>query len=170
MNEKPLKEYVSLEKRKKEIAAELKQVSADLNRLEVVVVDEIVNAGVQEVTVDGRILKPVPTIFCSPAKGRLAVVDALREAHLDEFIPPDFNDARLRSYVKEMAQDIFVRAGEESRLPTPKEVADALPAPLGPVLKIYLSHELSSRAKPAPKKGETHDDAGIDNGAEVGVA
>jgi isopentenyl phosphate kinase len=162
MNEKPLKEYVSLEKRKKEIAAELKQVSADLNRLEVVVVDEIVNAGVQEVTVDGRILKPVPAIFCSPAKGRLAVVDALREAHLDEFIPPDFNDARLRSYVKEMAQDVFVRAGEE--------VADALPAPLGPVLKIYLSHELSSRAKPAPKKGETHDDAGIDNGAEVGVA
>ena len=74
MNEKPLKEYVSLEKRKKEIAAELKQVTADLNRLEVVVVDEIVNAGVQEVTVDGRILKPVPAIFCSPAKGRLAVV------------------------------------------------------------------------------------------------
>ena len=70
MNEQPLKEYVCLEKRKKDLDSELKQIRADLDRLEVVVIDELVRAGLQKVEVDGRTLKIVPSVFCSPIENR----------------------------------------------------------------------------------------------------
>ena len=145
MNEQPLKEYVCLEKRKKDLKAELTQVTADLDRLETVVIDEMVRAGLQKVEVDGRTLKIVPAVFCSPLENRWAVVDALRQAGLDQFIPQNYNDAQLRSFVKETAAEVFARADQEDRFATAEEIAAALPDPLGRALKIYLGHELSSR-------------------------
>jgi hypothetical protein len=145
MNEKPLKEYVCLEKRKKDLDAELKGVRADLDRMEPVVIDEMVRAGFAEVEVDGRTLKIKPAVYCSPAEDRWAVVDALRQAGLDQFIPQNYNDAQLRSFVKETAADVLARAEEAGRAATAEEIAAALPDPLGSALKVYLGHELSSR-------------------------
>lgn len=145
MNEQPLKEYVCLEKRKRDLAAELKQIQADLDRLETVVIDEMVRAGLQKVEVDGRTLKIVPAVFCSPVENRWAVVEALKEAGLDQFIPQNYNEAQLRSFVKETAAEVFARADQEDRVATAEEIAAALPEPLGRALKVYLGHELSSR-------------------------
>ena len=145
MNEQPLKEYVCLEKRKKDLKTELTQVTADLDRLETVVIDEMVRAGLQKVEIDGRTLKIVPAVFCSPVENRWAVVDALKQAGLDQFIPQNYNDAQLRSFVKETAAEVFARAEEEDRVANAEEIAAALPEPLGRALKIYLGHELSSR-------------------------
>jgi len=145
MNEQPLKEYVCLEKRKKDLDSELKQIRADLDRLEVVVIDELVRAGLQKVEVDGRTLKIVPAVFCSPIENRWAVVDALKEAGLDQFIPQNYNDAQLRGFVKETAAEVFARADQEDRVATAEEIAAALPEPLGRALQIYLGHELSRR-------------------------
>jgi hypothetical protein len=136
---------VCLEKRKKDLGAELKQIQADLGRLETVVIDEMVCAGIQKVEVDGRTLKIVPAVFCSPVENRWAVVEALKEAGLDQFIPQNYNDAQLRSFVKETAAEVFARAGQEDRAATAEEIAAALPEPLGSALKIYLGHELSTR-------------------------
>ena len=145
MNTEPLKEYVCLEKRKKDLDAELKQVRADLDRLESVVIDEMVRAGLQKVEIDGRTLKIVPAVFCSPIEDRWAVVEALKAAGLDQFIPQNYNDAQLRGFVKETAAEVFARAEQEDRIATVAEIAAALPKPLGEALKIYLGHELSSR-------------------------
>jgi len=145
MNEQPLKEYVSLEKRKKALDAEVKQVNSDLDRLETVVIDEIVRAGLDEVKVDGRALKIKPAVYCSPVRDRWAVVDALREAGLDQFIPQNYNDQRLRSFVKEIAAEVLACAEREDRAATAEEIAAALPEPLGSALRVYLGHELSSR-------------------------
>jgi hypothetical protein len=144
VNEQPLKEYVSLERRKKDLDAELKQVKADLDRLEEDVVREMVNAGLARVTVDHRTLKITRTVFASPVENRWAVVDALKQAGLDQFIPQNYNDSQLRSFVKEIASGVFALADEQEREPTPQEIADAMPAPLGAALKIYIGHELSS--------------------------
>ncbi|MGA3099533.1 MAG: hypothetical protein ABSF25_24015, partial [Bryobacteraceae bacterium] len=123
MNEQPLKEYVCLEKRKKDLTAELKQIQADLDRLETVVIDEMVRAGVQKVEVDGRTLKIVPAVFCSPVENRWAVVEALKEAGLDQFIPQNYNEAQLRGFVKETAAEVFARADQEDRVATAEEIA-----------------------------------------------
>jgi hypothetical protein len=145
MNTEPLKEYVCLEKRKKDLDAELKQVKADLDRLESVVIDEMVRAGLQKAEIDGRTLKIVPAVFCSPVEDRWAVVEALKQAGLDQFIPQNYNDAQLRGFVRETAAEVLARAQEDQRAATAEDVAAALPEPLGRALKIYLGHELSSR-------------------------
>ena len=145
MNEQPLKDYVSLEKRKKGLDDELKQVKAELDRLESVVIDEMVRAGVDKVAVDGRTLKITPAVFASPVEDRWAVVEALKQAGLDQFIPQNYNDSQLRSFVREVAAEVFAQAEERGTPATASEIADALPEPLGKALKIYLGHELSSR-------------------------
>src|SRR4051812_35454722 len=103
MDTTKVKEYVCLEKRKDSIAAELKQVDQDLKALERVVVDEMINAGFNEVSAEGRKLKLVPDVYASPVKDRWAIVEALKEAGLDQFIPQNYNDSQLRAFVKEIA-------------------------------------------------------------------
>src|SRR5579883_3187015 len=102
MDSTKAKEYVCLERRKDSLSAELKQVEQDLKSLERVVVDEMVNAGFQEISVDGRKLKLVPDVYASPIEDRWAVVEA-KEAGLDQFIPQNYNDSQLRAFVKEIA-------------------------------------------------------------------
>jgi len=145
MNTEKAKEYVCLEKRKKQLAAELKQVDHDLKLLECVVVNELVNAGCQAITVDGRMLELKPKVEASPVVDRWAVVEALKEAGLDQFIPQNYNDSQLRSFVKEIASGVLMLAEREDRMATAEEIQNAMPEPLGKALKVYLGHELSSR-------------------------
>jgi hypothetical protein len=144
MNTAKVKEYVCLETRKRALDAELKQVDQDLKALERIVVDEMINAGFQKVEADGRTLKLVPDVLPSPVEGRLAVVDALREAGLDQFIPQNYNDSALRGYVKEIAREVIARAKDDGRVADAEEIRAALPEPLGRALKIYYGHKLSS--------------------------
>lgn len=139
------KEYVCLEKRKDSLAAELKQVDQDLKTLERVVVDEMVQAGFQEISVEGRKLKLVPDVYASPVEDRWAVVEALKEAGLDQFIPQNYNDSQLRAFVKEVAGEVMSRAQDEERVASAEDIRAALPEPMGRALKVYLGHKLSSR-------------------------
>jgi hypothetical protein len=145
MDTTKVKEYVCLEKRKDSIAAELKQVDQDLKALERVVVDEMINAGFNEVSAEGRKLKLVPDVYASPVKDRWAIVEALKEAGLDQFIPQNYNDSQLRAFVKEIAGEVLSRAQDEERVASAEDVRAALPEPLGRALKVYLGHKLSSR-------------------------
>ena len=145
MDTTKVKEYVCLEKRKDSLSAELKQVDQDLKALERVVVNEMVNAGFNEVSAEGRKLKLVPDVNASPVQDRWAVVEALKEAGLDQFIPPNYNDSQLRGFVKEVASEVISRAQDEERVASAEDIRAALPEPLGRALKVYLGHKLSSR-------------------------
>lgn len=145
MNMQPVKRYVSLENRKKELDAELKLVAKELGDLEREVVQEFLNDGVDKVTCDGRTLKIIPDVFASPVEDRWAVVEALKNAGLDQYIPQNYNDAQLRSFVKETAGEVFSQAENEDRIVTAEDIRAALPAPLGQALNVYLGHKLSSR-------------------------
>lgn len=145
MDTTKVKEYVCLERRKDALAAELKVVDQDLKALERVVVDQMVNAGFSEVSADGRKLKLVPDVNASPVEDRWAVVAALKEAGLDQFIPENYNDSQLRSFVKEIAMEVISKAQDEERVASAEEIRNALPAPLGAALRVYLGHKLSSR-------------------------
>ena len=145
MDDAKVKQYVCLEKRKRDLDAELKQVEQDLKALERVVVNEMVNAGFNEVSADGRKLKLVPDVVASPVEDRWAVVEALKEAGLDQYIPQNYNDSQLRGFVKEIAAEVISRAQDEERVASAEDVRAALPEPLGRALKVYLGHKLSSR-------------------------
>ena len=145
MDDAKVKQYVCLEKRKRDLDAELKQVEQDLKALERVVVNEMVNAGFNEVSADGRKLKLVPDVNASPVQDRWAVVEALKEAGLDQYIPQNYNDSQLRGFVKEVAAEVISRARDEERVASAEDVRAALPEPLGRALKVYLGHKLSSR-------------------------
>ena len=145
MDDAKVKEYVCLERRKDALSAELKVVDQDLKALERIVVNEMVNAGFNEVSADGRKLKLVPDVNASPVQDRWAVVEALKEAGLDQFIPENYNDSQLRGFVKEIATEVISRARDEDRIADAEEIRAALPEPLGRALKVYLGHKLSSR-------------------------
>lgn len=145
MDTAKVKEYVCLEKRKDSLSAELKQVDQDLKALERVVVNEMVNAGFNKVEADGRTLKLVPDVQASPVEDRWAVVEALKEAGLDQFIPQNYNDSQLRGFVKEIASEVLSRAQDEDRIASAEDIRSALPEALGRALKVYLGHKLSSR-------------------------
>jgi hypothetical protein len=145
MDTAKVKEYVCLERRKDALAAELKQVEQDLKALERVVVNEMVNAGFNKVEAEGRALKLVPDVQASPVEDRWAVVDALKEAGLDQYIPQNYNDSQLRGFVKEIATEVFSKAQDEERVASAEDIRAALPEPLGRALKVYLGHKLSSR-------------------------
>lgn len=145
MNTAKVKEYVCLERRVDALSAELKQAQHDLKELERAVVTEMVNAGFQEVSADGRKLALKPNVEACPAENRWAVVEALKEAGLDQFIPQNYNDATLRGFVKEIAAGVIAQAEREERIATAEEIQAALPEPLGKALKVYLGHKLSSR-------------------------
>ncbi len=145
MDDTKVKEYGCLERRKDALSAELKLVDQDLKALERVVVNEMVNAGFNEVSAEGRKLKLVPDVNASPIEDRWAVVEALKEAGLDQFIPPNYNDSQLRGFVKEIASEVISRAQDEERVASAEDIRAALPEPLGRALKVYLGHKLSSR-------------------------
>ena len=145
MDTAKVKEYVCLERRKDALAAELKQLEQDLKALERVVVNEMINAGFNKVEADGRMLKLVPDVQASPMEDRWAVVEALKEAGLDQFIPQNYNDSQLRGFVKEIAAEVLDRAQREERIVSAEDIRAALPEPLGRALKVYLGHKLSSR-------------------------
>lgn len=138
-------EYVRLERRKDTLAAELKVVEQELKALERAVVDQMVNAGFDEVSAEGRKLKLVPDVHASPAEDRWAVVAALKECGLDQFVPENYNDAQLRGFLREIATEVLSRAKDEDRIATAEDIRAALPEALGRALKVYLGHKLSSR-------------------------
>jgi hypothetical protein len=140
-----VREYVCLERRKDALAAELKQLEQQLKDLERVVVSEMINAGFNKVEADGRVLTLVPDVQASPVEDRWAVVEALKEAGLDQFIPQNYNDSQLRGFVREIAAEAFARAEQEQRVASAEDVRAALPEPLGNALKIYVGAKLSSR-------------------------
>jgi isopentenyl phosphate kinase len=144
MDTTKVKEYVCLERRKKDLSAELKQVEHDLKDLERVVIDQLVNAGLDEVGADGRTLKLKPCVYISPVEGRYGVIEALKDAGLDQFIPPNYNDAQLRSFVEEIASGVRALAKREDRLATAEEIRAALPEPLARALTVIEGYKLSS--------------------------
>jgi len=145
MDTAKVKEYVCLERRVDALSAELKQAQHDLKDLERVVINEMVNAGFQEVSADGRKLALKPNVEACPVENRWAVVEALKEAGLDQFIPQNYNDSTLRGFIKEIAAGVIAQAEREERIATAEEIQAALPEPLGRALKVYLGHKLSSR-------------------------
>jgi hypothetical protein len=144
MNMAQVKEFVCLEKRKRDLDAELKKVKQQLEDLSDALVPQFLNNGIDKVTADGRTVKIVQQVVASPVNGGFEVVAALKASELGQYVGENYNDQSIRGYVNEVAREVADRAAREERLYTEEEVRAALPEPLGRAVKIHFIHKVSS--------------------------
>ena len=151
MNMEPLREFVSVETRKKELDAELKAAKQRLDELEEVIIPQFIEEGVPSMTVevDGtkRTLSIYPDVYASPLNGRDEVVDALKQSELGQYVAENYNTNSLTSFVREVWKELRQTASAERRIVSEDDLLLALPAPLASVLKLSLIHKLSSTKK-----------------------
>ena len=151
MNMEQLREFVSLENRKRDLDAELKATNQKLDELEDLIIPQFIEAGVPSiaVTVDGstRTLSIYPDVYASPLNDRAEVAAALKASELGQYVAENYNSNSLTAYVREVWREVVQTAQREDRVATEDDVRAALPKPLGDAIKISLVHKLSSRKK-----------------------
>jgi len=151
MNMEQLREFVSLENRKRDLDAELKTANQRLDELEDLIIPQFIEAGVPSiaVTVDGstRTLSIYPDVYASPLNDRSEVAAALKASELGQYVAENYNSNSLTAYVREVWREVLLLAKQQNRVAAEEDVRAALPKPLGEVLKISLVHKLSSRKK-----------------------
>jgi hypothetical protein len=140
-----LKEFVALENRKKELDAELKAIAARLDDLEQALVPQFLEDGVQSMRIDGRMVYIARDIYPSPASDRAAVIKALKQSNLGQYVSENFNSQSLRAFVREVAEEVRLQCEQQDQLLTEEAVLAALPPPLGEALKVSFVHSLRSR-------------------------
>lgn len=145
MNIEQLKEFVALEKRKRELDSELKQIAARLDDLEQALVPQFLNDGVNSLRIDGRLVYLAQDIYTGPVNDRAEVIAALKASELGQYVSENYNTQSLKAFVREVAEDVRLRCEQQERLFTEEEVRAALPAPLGAALKISFVHSLRTR-------------------------
>ena len=151
MNMEQLREFVSLENRKRDLDAELKATNQKLDELEDLIIPQFIEAGVPSiaVTVDcaTRTLSIYPDVYASPLNDRAEVAAALKASELGQYVAENYNSNSLTAYVREVWREVVQAAQRESRVAGEDDVRAALPKPLGDAIKISLVHKLSSRKK-----------------------
>jgi len=151
MNMEQLREFVSLENRKRDLDAELKATNQKLDELEDLIIPQFIEAGVPSiaVTVDGstRTLSIYRDVYASPLNDRAEVAAALKASELGQYVAENYNSNSLTAYVREVWREVVQTAQREDRVATEDDVRAALPKPLGDAIKISLVHKLSSRKK-----------------------
>jgi hypothetical protein len=145
MNIEQLKEFVALEKRKRDLDSELKAIAVRLDDLEQALVPQFLNDGVASMKVDGRAVYLAQDIYAGPLNDRGEVIAALKASELGQYVSENYNTQSLKAFVREVAEEVRLRCQQEERLFTEEEVRAALPAPLGSTLKISFVHSLRSR-------------------------
>ena len=145
MNMEQLKEFVALEKRKRDLDAELKAVAARLDDLEQALVPQFVTDGVASMKLDGYTVYLAQDVYASPLNGRSQVIAALKASELAQYVSENYNTQSLKAFVRELAEEVRLRCQQQERLFTEEEVRAALPAPLGNSLKICFVHSLRTR-------------------------
>ena len=121
-NEKPLpqglanvlEEISELDKRKEQVDAEAKRITARRTRLEELAVEEMTSGGLEGVKVAGRSWRVEPTHHLSvPMDRRDAVMKAAESMGLDTAVLTQVNTARLKALLAEAAKE----AGTDARRP-----------------------------------------------------
>ena len=145
MNTDELKEFVALEKEKATLKARLKVIESRLTVLDESIAAQFVSDGVQSMRIDGRTVYLHRDIYASAKDGaRDAVVAALRDCDLGQYVKEDYNANSLTAYVREMVREAEEQARTENRVID--DPAEALPAGLAASLKISTVFSVSSRS------------------------
>src|ERR1035441_7258041 len=116
MNQEQLKGFVCLEKRKRDLDAELKQVKQQIDDLEQALIPQFIELGAEpSVRVDGLTIWLVQEIYASPINDREEVANALKLSELGQYVAENYNSNSLSAYVREVAREVAGRFKKEER-------------------------------------------------------
>lgn len=145
MNMEQLKEFVALEKRKRDLDSELKSITVRLDDLEQALVPQFLNDGISSMRIDNRLVYLAEEIYASPRNDRGEVISALKRSDLGQYLSENYNTQSLKAFVREIAEETRLVCQQQERLFTEEEVRTALPAPLCDALKVSFVHSLRCR-------------------------
>lgn len=149
MNMAQVKEFVALEIEKKASEAKTKDLTQQLAALEAQIIPKMVADGAQAVTVDGRNLSIVQSLYAGPVDGdKDGVIDALKS--VDDtacFVAEAYSPQKLTAYVRELANEVKAACKQDGRLYDLDAVRAALPPALAGVIKIAFVDKLRSSKK-----------------------
>ncbi len=113
MNTDRLKRFVSLSKQKKEMKAALDELSADMAMLEGHILEDFIQDGIKNMTIDGRTLYIHKISYAKRCEGVSGAdaVKAMEEAGLEEF-----------TTLNTMSFSAEIRRWEEEGVAIPKEL------------------------------------------------
>lgn len=143
-----LKRFVELEKEKTDLAAKEKRVKAELAELELEIWPIMIDQGVPQIKVDGRLVYIKTAVYASPAEegGREKVIAALKSIpEMAMYVAENFNSQSLNSWAKELAASVEEQCKAEDRLFNEEALMESLPDALRSVLKIGFKKSLESR-------------------------
>ena len=117
MNQEQLNGFVCLEKRKRDLDAELKQVKQQIDDLEQALIPQFIELGADpSVRVDGLTIWLVQEVYASPVNDRQEVADALKLSELGQYVAENYNSNSLSAYVREVAREQAVLPEERLRV------------------------------------------------------
>lgn len=144
MNTANLKEFVALEDEKAAIKTRLKTIENRLGELDESLTNEFLEDGIQSTKIDGRTVYLHRDLYASAKEGdKEAVVAALKQCDLGQYVKEDYNANSLKAYVREMVHAAEEQARVDGRVL--ENPADAIPEHLAVTLNISTVYSVSSR-------------------------
>ncbi len=143
-----VREFVALEKEKKELQAWLVATNQKLTALDEAITTQLVAEGITGVDMDGRRVTVSTDIYAGPIEGQKQnVIDALRS--LDDtaaLVTTGYTPAALNKFVREVAADVEAACEQDpTRMYDVDAVRAALPPALAAVIKVSFVYVLRSR-------------------------
>lgn len=154
LNLERLRSFIAAANKKAELEAALKVVKKEMADLEPAILDQFIEAGMQNTKVDGRVVYIQNDIFASPAAGeddeeggdtRAKVAEALAQTEYAPLAKLNYNAQSLNAAIREIAREVETACEADGRMFDAQAVEDALPEPLKGVLKVSFVAKLRSR-------------------------
>lgn len=141
-----LREFLALSEHKKQLASEAKATQEKLDALESQITDMFLSAGVNSMSVDGRLLYLRNEVYVGPVGDKIDLIEALKsDTSACALVQETYNAQTLRSWVNEYAEQVREQCIEEGRLFDEQALIAALPEPLRPHLKVQFGKSVSNR-------------------------
>jgi hypothetical protein len=143
MNTELLREWLTLDERKRQLKADLEDVEEQIAQKIDAVTDEFINSGVNNIRIDGRTVYVACDRWPKVKGDKSVLVAAMKANSLGDFVKEDFNTQSLRGVMNEW---IHTRMNEL----TPEEravfdVNDAIPEALRDSLGVSEVYSIKSR-------------------------
>jgi hypothetical protein len=144
MNNELITQYVCLADRKRELDSEAKRTAHEMKLLGDRVINELINAGFEKVTVEGRTVAIKEDIYVSARCDDDELVTALKAAELAQYVAPEsYNKSSIEKYVRELWKDLR-GGGKRPNIVTEQNLREALPVAVSGLLNIVFVHKISN--------------------------
>jgi len=106
MNTDELKQFIQLERRRRELEAEIDTIKAESAELEASLLPQFEQAGMERVAIDGRTVYIERKLWAKAKNGdKQAVCKALKRARLGDYVSETYNSNSLSAYVRELDRE-----------------------------------------------------------------